>query len=275
MECEIDYDLDVGGDVLLVLQNPNEPFAVWAAEEDWELSRPKPLETDRGSDYLFEDPAYRIGGHGTTKPEPEPPEQAEHRKKKRKRSRARAVEERPEVRFRLSSRHLILASPYFKAMLTGPWAENSSRTGSTYTAHASDWDEEALSILMDIIHGHSEKVPRSMSLELLAKMAVVVDYYQCHKIVKFYSDTWIGGRLGPDKNNLRPKASRDFVLWLCISYVFAQKDIFYTLTYHAVRKTRGPLRTLGLPFPHGLIGSWSTLVLDPSLLLTLTYHRED
>lgn len=163
------------------------------------------------------------------------------------------------MRFRLSSRHLILVSPYFRAMLTGPWAENSSRAGSMYTASASDWDEEALTILMDIIHGHGERIPRSMSLELLAKIAVLVDYYKCHKIVKFYSDTWIEGTLGRGETNLPQRYSRDLILFLFIACIFAQHKIFKDLTLILVRKIRGPVRTLGLAFPDGLLGLWSTL----------------
>ncbi|KAG6355894.1 hypothetical protein INS49_015278 [Diaporthe citri] len=253
MGPEIDHDLDVEGDVLLVLQNPNGPFAVWGEKEAWEHSRPTPLDTEseQAYDYIFEDPAYRISCRSTTEAAPESPERGEPRRKKHKRNPASVAGEGFEVRFRLSSRHLILASPYFRAMLTGPWEENSSRSGSMYTINACDWDEEALTVLMNIIHGHSERIPRSMSLELLAKIAVLVDYYKCHKIVKFYSDTWTTGIY--DENDLPRKYTRNFMLRLFTSCVFAQHDMFHFLTLFAVRETRGPLRTLGLPFPDGLI----------------------
>lgn len=284
MDPEIDHDLDVEGDVLLVLQNPNEPFAVWGEKEAWEHSRPEPqgTESERTQDYLLQDPAYRLGCHSTieTAPDapeppepPESPERGEHRRKKRKRNPAGVAGGCSEVRFRLSSRHLILASSYFRAMLTGPWEENSSRSGSMYTTSASDWDKESFTILMNITHGHSERVPRSLTLELLAKIAVLVDYYKCHKIVKFYSDTWIEEILG--ETGLPRKYSRDLVLWLFISCVFAQHGIFHTLTLLALRQTRGPVRTLGLPFPDGLIGLWPTLLADPPSLLTLSNYREN
>ncbi|CAJ2508725.1 Uu.00g137510.m01.CDS01 [Anthostomella pinea] len=44
---------------------------------------------------------------------------------------------------------------------------------------AEDWDANALSILMYVIHGRHRGVPRSASLELLTKIAVLVDYYKC------------------------------------------------------------------------------------------------
>lgn len=273
MGPEIDHDLDFEGDVLLVLQNPNEPFAVWDKREDWELSRPKPPGTESlGIQYYkSEDPAWKANflclnesmpetqdtPDTQTMPETqETPERGEPQQKKLKSNHESVAVAGTEVRFRLSSRHLILASPYFRAMLTGPWEENCSRTGSMYTTTASDWDEEALTILMDIIHGHSEKIPRSISLELLAKIAVLVDYYKCHKIVKFYSDTWIKGSTGLEGTTVLPrKHSRDLVLWLFTSWVFAQQETFHILTLVAAKTCRGPLRTLGLPFPNGFIGS--------------------
>lgn len=63
MEPEINHDLDTDGDVLLVLQNLNEPFAVWDEEEDWELPRSKRRGTTslgmsiRSKSYRFRDPA--------------------------------------------------------------------------------------------------------------------------------------------------------------------------------------------------------------------------
>lgn len=47
METNIDYDIDVEGDVILTLRDPNEPFAVWSEEnESWELPRSAPLGLD-------------------------------------------------------------------------------------------------------------------------------------------------------------------------------------------------------------------------------------
>lgn len=281
MEPEINHDLDIDGDVLLVLQNPNEPFAVWNEEEDWELSRPKRRGTTSLEEsftiklYRVVDPACESYHRSLVDPAPESAERDEPRRKKLKSSPSSVTSGSPEVRFRLSSRHLILASPYFRAMLTGPWAENSSRAGSMYIASASDWDDGALTILMDIIHGHSERIPSSMSLELLAKIAVLVDYYKCHKIVKSYSDTWIEGTLGRGETNLPQRYSRDLILCLFIACVFAQHKITEDLTRILVRKSRGPVRTLGLPFPDGLLGLWSTLPLDLSSSLTLTNSREN
>lgn len=95
-------------------------------------------------------------------------------------------EEISELRFCVSSRHLILASPCFQTMLQGSWKESLPTESLLRTVDASDWHIEALKIMLDIIHGHSHKIPRYISLALLAHIAVVVDYYKCHDAVKFF-----------------------------------------------------------------------------------------
>ncbi|KAK2602753.1 hypothetical protein N8I77_009260 [Diaporthe amygdali] len=316
MGLKFDHDLDAGGDVLLTLQNPNEPFAVWGEDEHWELPRPPPPvpKSEHLSGYRLFDPAwieteqaepvdqFAFGDDAPVVEEvpadqfetfqqdmPEVPvepqvlvglsnlsvEQAPEASEVSETAGARQMlseddevvsNEVSQVRFRLSSRHLILASSYFRAMLTGPWEENASRTESFYNVSATDWDEDALQILMDIIHGNSQKVPRSISLELLAKIAVLVDYYKCHDVVRFFSDTWI--ETLRNEGGVTQEYCRDFVLWLFVSHVFAQPETFRNLTFVAVQQTRGPLRMLGLPMPDSISSSSSILPVYPDISLT-------
>lgn len=53
-------------------------------------------------------------------------------------------------------------------MLQGPWKENSPDKSLPTQVDASDWHVEALQILLDVIHGQSHKVPRTVSLKLFA-----------------------------------------------------------------------------------------------------------
>jgi hypothetical protein len=93
------------------------------------------------------------------------------------------------VRMRVSSSHLILASSYFKRMLRGGWKEDCTLCAEgCLTIYVEDWDPDALLILMNIIHGHTRKVPRTVSLEMLAKLAVLVDYYECIEVVEVLSE---------------------------------------------------------------------------------------
>lgn len=137
-------------------------------------------------------------------------------------------------------------------MLDGNWKESTLTSDLHYLLDASDWDTDAFQIIMDIIHGRSRRVPRSLNLELLAKVAVLVDYYDCHDTVKFFSDTWIEN-LQTWKHR-SPQLCRDLILRLCISYVFNQAPTIHEMLHFVVREARGPLQTLGLPLPKRMIG---------------------
>lgn len=308
----IDYDLDVEGDVILTLENPNEPFAVWVDEgEPCELPRPLPLTLDDEvirsfrqidpalrEELVMQDPVQWAVVQEVAPVQEELPEAAEVPEATEGaevpavlsnlsvqgtpevpgRSEVEDVgnigEEVSQIRFRLSSRHLISASPYFKAMLTGPWEEGvqASRPHSSYKISARDWDEDAFKLLMDIVHGNSQNVPRSVDLEMLAKIAVLVDYYKCYDVVKFYSDTWIEG-LGDGIEVTQ--CSRKLVLVLFVSSIFFQRTKFRDLTCQAIRQTRGPLRSLGLPFPEGLIGLFMTTLECRDAFLTASAENID
>ena len=273
MATNIDRVLDDEGDVALILHNPNKPFAVWDECDDWKTpisSWPEPesipglalrfREVDPGGQVQAV-PEQFIWNSRLREVEPEQwmVETAE----------AEAVDEEvhetvsvasgkteaedAQTRFRLSSRHLVLASPYFRAALKGSWKEGISAAGSLYTVEAYDWNEEAFQIIMNVVHSKTEKVPRRVSLELLAQIAVVVDYYKFHGAVKFFSDTWIEeiGKGG----SIPEEYCRDLILWLCVACVFEKAEIFHTVTSVAAPAIRGPLQTLGLPFPGNFIGA--------------------
>jgi hypothetical protein len=171
----------------------------------------------------------------------------------REQGKDRPLSEPSEVQMRVSSRHLILASPYFKAALDGPWREAASVSADCCRyIYADDWDPQAFLILMHIIHGRNRQVPRLVSLELLAKIAVLVDYYECHEAVEVFAALWL--REMKSESQLPTQVSRELVLWLCISWVFGDVDVFTSVTSTALQQSRGPLATLGLPIPERIIG---------------------
>ena len=43
-------------------------------------------------------------------------------------------------------------------------------------------------IVMDIIHGRTNPVPRSIDLKLLVKIALVIDFFDCHEVVAVHTD---------------------------------------------------------------------------------------
>lgn len=155
-----------------------------------------------------------------------------------------------EIRFRLSSKHLVLASTYFRKVLSGSWKESISSPDSCYIVGATEWDSEAMLVLMNIIHGWAQRVPRSLNLEMLSKVAVLVDYYDCHEVVALHVECWIRQLDG----KLPRKDDRDMILWLWVSWAFQCESIYETITKVALMECKGPLDTLGLPISQRAVG---------------------
>jgi hypothetical protein len=75
----------------------------------------------------------------------------------------------------------MLASPWFsRALKKEGWSESdqNEKDGLIHIS-ASDWDAEAFLILLNVLHLRNRSVPDKVSLDMLAKIAVLVDYYEC------------------------------------------------------------------------------------------------
>lgn len=155
------------------------------------------------------------------------------------------------VTFRVSSRHLALASPVFKSALTGGWKET-VKTDGEHQINSQGWDTTALGIFLMAIHCQYRQVPRSLELEMLAKVAVIVDYYAAHQAIEILSPIWI--------NTLRYQLhtttchNRTVALWICISWVFGDSSAFETATKVAIHHGRLNMTDFGLPIPGRVIG---------------------
>lgn len=223
MESTI-HKVDPNGDTLLILRNPNAPFAGDAAV--WPNALPK----------------YR----------PEKMRRNERELKLLAQAKLSTTDNPREVHFQLSSKHLTLASEYFRGLMANNWREASSSRGFAYSVTAEDWDEAALLMVMNIIHCQASEIPQSIDSEMVAKVASVVDYYQCRKAVSFYVETWM--------KNFEVKEltycgyGRKLLLRLFISYFFMNAGHFQQCTQIVIRESRGPIHSCGLPFPQKLIG---------------------
>ncbi|KAL5083239.1 hypothetical protein Trisim1_001857 [Trichoderma cf. simile WF8] len=216
--------VDPDGDTLLILHNPDAPFAVIDSAAFWHLL--------------------------PTRIPPTKMAELQLRSSERSLREPQIQQNKEELRLRLSSTHLTFASAYFKAMMTNDWKETRPEDGYSFVVTTEEWDQEALLILMNIIHGQTTKIPRIISIEMLAKMAVLVDYYKCHEAVEFYAKTWINNLIEP----LPTFYGRNFLLRLCISWVFSESEVFRELTRAALYQSRGPIHSLGLPIPGDVIG---------------------
>ncbi|KAL7795057.1 hypothetical protein V8C37DRAFT_375434 [Trichoderma ceciliae] len=208
------HEIDPNGDTLFILRNANAPFAISEKERD-----------DSDAD-LSSDSADK----------------------------SQIADDKPEVRMRLSSKHLILASAYFQKLAANGWKETTPQDGYTYVVTTEEWDEEALVALMNIIHGRTAKVPRVVSLEMLAKISVLVDYYQCHETVEFFAKTWTGG-LGA---SVPVFYGRDLLLRFTVAWVFSEGTIFWLLTKTIILESKEPIDSLGLPIPQDIINALNT-----------------
>ncbi|RHZ44639.1 hypothetical protein CDV55_100167 [Aspergillus turcosus] len=154
------------------------------------------------------------------------------------------------VRIRVSSRHLALASPVFQSMFSGNWTEGYEIRYKGNTVMDMDmWDFDATLIIMNIIHGYAPRVPRRVDLDTLAKIAVIVDYYQCPGVVEVFADIWVD-QLKVDM----PKTFGKAVLqWICVAWVFRKQAEFLAATRVALVESPGVVPSYGLPIPYRII----------------------
>jgi hypothetical protein len=229
------HKVDPNGDTLLILKNPNAPFAA-GDEHVWPNFLPKyRTEKMRKNERELVELLYAIESDD---------------------------DNTREVYFQLSSKHLAFASEYFRGLVANNWKEANSSRGFAYNVTAKDWDEAALLMVMNIIHCKTKKIPQKVSPEMVAKVAVIVDYYQCCGAVGFYAETWIKNF---EKETSSDTYGRALLLKLFISCVFSNASDFRNLTEIIIRQSRGPIHSLGLPFPQEIIGELQPLCLKASV----------
>ena len=103
---------------------------------------------------------------------------------------------------------------------------------------------------MKIIHGRSRQVPRNLDLQMLAKVATIVDYYECYEIFEPFSEIWYS----QIQKSITPKTiNKDLTLLLLVSWVFGWSKEFMAVTKIAHNRGKGPLSTMGLPIPERII----------------------
>ncbi|KAJ4127912.1 hypothetical protein NW768_008195 [Fusarium equiseti] len=186
------FTFDTRADTVLILRNPNA-----AQKEECEIQTDSEPEYERLNE----------AGFGTSnKTRRDSPMTLDNDQKY-----PRGSLEDTQVEFRVSSRHMSLASPVFRAMLESKFKESQLNEQGLYEVQASEWDAEAFVILLDIIHGHNRDVPKRISVETLSQIAIIVDYYGCHEIMELSDEadatTWPGN--GQTSRTIRWMDSRE------------------------------------------------------------------
>ncbi|KAL4995494.1 hypothetical protein BDV10DRAFT_174621 [Aspergillus recurvatus] len=152
-------------------------------------------------------------------------------------------------RIQVSAKHLILASPVFKKILAG-WKESVTyRQKGSAEITVESWDLEAILILLRAIHGQNYRIPRKLTIELLAKVAVIADYYDCREAVDILGHMWINAL----EEAIPLTYCRDLVLWLWVSWFFQFPAQFKEATSTAMSWSNKGIDNLGLPIPFNVI----------------------
>jgi hypothetical protein len=221
--------LDPDGDLLITLQPETDPFAEWLpAITSNPENRPKQQEAiPETSQPIIHEPQADI--------------QTPH----------------PNPSFLVLSKHMCLASPRFHKMMSGEWLE-ATTVDPDGRRHVSmeGFDLEAFTIVMQIIHAKCINVPRCDNVDTLGKIAIVVDDLQCFDAFNIWSDLWIQ-TLKEDFGRLSHAFDRKLIIWIFLSYVFYNNEVFKETTRIAILESDGSLPTLGLPIRNKITGNYS------------------
>jgi len=160
--------------------------------------------------------------------------------------------ENQDVNCVVSSGHMMLASAYFQKRLSGEYLDAVTLRNTGRATIPLDNDPDTLIILLNIIHGRTRQVPRQVTLDLLSKLAVLINYYGMLESVELFSDTWIENL----KREGMPKTYNEQVLpWLFIFWVFEKGKDFRDMARLVQRECDERLDELvgTIPLPHTMI----------------------
>jgi len=174
------------------------------------------------------------------------------------------------VQMRVSSKHLILASATFHTCLgSNKFSEGQTlQTEGNVVVLLPDEDPNAMIILLHIIHGQTRKVPRQVSLEMLGRLAFMVNHRQMHEAVEIFSDSWIENL---KRDPLPDRYTPEVFSWLFIFWVFQKKDDFGNMSRVLEKESDYNLEdeeVAGPPIPASIISKYTILMLLPTGLLT-------
>ncbi len=96
------------------------------------------------------------------------------------------------TRFRVCSRSMARASPFWATMLFGPFMEGKGQqTTDDWSVALPEDDPTALSIVLRAVHGHLSTLPRTLSLDQLFSLAVVCDKYDMVRSLTTFWGGWV------------------------------------------------------------------------------------
>lgn len=105
-------------------------------------------------------------------------------------------------------------------------------------------DADAVVAVLNIVHGRAGKgrVPKTVTLEALARIAVVVDQFKLQDAVEAHAERWLEALHG--EASLETASARDLLLWAYVAYVFENAAVFEAATRLLAPQLAGPLPAL-------------------------------
>ncbi|RAO72389.1 uncharacterized protein BHQ10_008401 [Talaromyces amestolkiae] len=230
--------IDPDGEVMIVLSNANAPFASEAYITEKKVEKDEDEDEDEDYDKSTE---FGMSEMATSASGVRHNEQNNDKKS-----------DLPRFCIQVSAKHLTSASPLFKKAFTSSWKESITflQKGSVEII-TGDWDIEAFLILLRIMHCQFNQMPRKLTVEMLAKVAFIADYFECKDVMGLFMNIWVEAL----DERLPGIYCRDLVLWLWISWAFRYEKRFHMITATAMSHSNGVISNFGLPIPDRVIES--------------------
>lgn len=151
---------------------------------------------------------------------------------------------------KVSSRHLALASRVFRAMFDGGFQEGIIPDNHQLRkVPLPEDDAQAMMVLLNIIYGLSREIPRTIDLQQLTAIAVLVDKYELHQVVEVYTDIWFHRLYNP--HTIIESRLSD---WIFVCWVLGKATEFKSLTQRAILCCGPRFVKNGLPLSSSIAG---------------------
>jgi hypothetical protein len=282
------YDIVSEADTVIVLRNPLVEFAVWDKPND-SSSAPDDCKADATSEIDLTPKSIEdtkdTKQQSTIGKSSSPTNETSEIRATEDHNKPKTGKPQPKenvstkvpvggIHYLVSSAHLKVASKTWRKALSGKWAESIRKEDGRCYLTVHDWDEVALLTLLNIIHLRNRQVIRETDLDLLTKIAILVDYYNCDEAIEMYSTAWV--ETVRRKSPVPSTYCRPLILWLCVSSIFRVADIFESATNVAIHwATNATLRTLDLPIAATVVGRLTTMRTQNDALIKNSPNRQE
>ncbi|KAF4459374.1 hypothetical protein FALBO_13873 [Fusarium albosuccineum] len=157
-----------------------------------------------------------------------------------------------ETRLKVSVKHLTLASRRAKVMFASNFIEaQPDAEGYRHWKFEPLFDPSAFEIVMYAVHGKTQKLPDTVTLETLTQIAVILDDLETYQALCFAAKRWIK-RLG-DQGGKGPFRI-DLARYILVSFVFDEPEMFGAMTKRAIFNSNQPFHSFELPIRPKILG---------------------